>query len=92
MTGVLDPLQRTRLYEAQRGRCPACGQHLTTQAAAHHRRLRSQGGTWDDTNIVLIHPDCHTWVHANPQAAVQAGLIVPSWADPATTPITGRST
>jgi hypothetical protein len=71
--------------------CPWCGCPFADRAAVHHRRLRSQGG--DDTveNLVALHPECHNVhprsVHQNPRDAVERGFIVPSWADPADTPL-----
>lgn len=54
----------------------------------HHRRLRSQGGGDEPTNVIGLPDVIHDWIHANPEAAKAAGLIVPEWEDPANVPIT----
>lgn len=41
----------------------------------HHRKLRSQGGTDDPTNLELLGVGCHQWAHANPAEAARLGLI-----------------
>ncbi len=44
----------------------------------HHRMKRSQGGTWDPSNLLLLCGDgttgCHGWVEAHPEAAQAQGL------------------
>lgn len=42
----------------------------------HHRRLRSQGGTHDPSNLMALCHPAHDFAHANPAAAVELGLIV----------------
>ena len=74
---------RADLHTRQRGRCGVCERDLGDDAAAHHRRLRSQGGTDEPVNLILLHTACHRTVHANVLWARNHGLIVPSWADPA---------
>ncbi len=60
--------------------CARCGRrsHHT-----HHRKLRSQGGGEEFSNLLRLCNECHTWVHANPSEAYAAGFLVHSWADPA---------
>ena len=41
---------------------------------AHHRILRSQGGTHDVDNLVTLCDWGHRWVHDNPAAARLLGL------------------
>lgn len=53
----------------------------------HHRKRRSQGGTDDETNIMLVTPEQHTWIHDNPEKAYELGWLVKSWQDPATVPV-----
>ena len=53
----------------------------------HHRRLRSQGGTDEPSNIMLVTPQQHDWIHRNPAEAYAIGWLVHSWDDPADVPI-----
>lgn len=41
---------------------------------AHHRILRSQGGTHDVDNLVTLCDTAHKWVHNHPAAARLLGL------------------
>lgn len=54
------------------GICPP-GAHRAE--VVHHRRLRSQGGTHDLSNLVALCDTAHRWAHDNPLAAQQLGLI-----------------
>lgn len=53
----------------------------------HHRRMRSQGGSDDSSNIMLVTPQQHVWIHLNPAKAYEMGWLVKSWQDPAQVPI-----
>lgn len=48
--------------------------------AAHHRLLRSQGGSWALSNIIGVHHDCHNVqpasVHQNPRSAYALGVMI----------------
>jgi len=83
---------REGLADRQAGYCWWCGAPLGAGFAVHHRKLRSQGGNNDEDNLVALHHACHNIgshaVHLNVEAAKQRGFIVPSWADPAHTPLT----
>ena len=67
------------------GRCERCGLPFTQalRVDPHHRKLQSQGGRDELSNLAALCSDCHRWCHENPAAAVMAGWIVPSWAVPA---------
>ena len=54
----------------------------------HHRRLRSQGGGDEPTNVIGIPDVVHQWIHDNPAKAEDYGLIVPSYKDPAEVMVT----
>ena len=54
----------------------------------HHRKLRSQGGGDEPSNIMLVTPLQHDWIHRNPGEAYAIGWLVHSWDDPADVPIT----
>ncbi|WP_224778755.1 hypothetical protein [Leucobacter sp. Psy1] len=57
----------------------------------HHRKFRSRGGDDSPANLVGLlgtgTTQEHNWVHTNILQATVLGYAVPSWADPATTPI-----
>lgn len=71
------------------GRCERCGG--AGPLTVHHRRKRSQGGSWSPSNLFVLCGDgvqkCHGWVEAHPQAAHAAGLWLFHGEDPATTPV-----
>jgi len=52
-----------------------------------HRRNRSQQGTWAASNGLALCRPCHRYVHENPAEAMASGWTVPSWKDPASTPV-----
>ncbi|MBC9819455.1 HNH endonuclease [Nocardia farcinica] len=70
------------------GRCERCGQPGYT---IHHRRKRSQGGTWDASNLLALCGSgttaCHGWVEANPRAAHMLGFWLRHGEQSATTPV-----
>jgi RNA-directed DNA polymerase len=53
------------LWQEQGGTCPVCGQQITeeTHWHAHHIIRRTEGGSDQAGNQVLLHPDCHRRVH-----------------------------
>ena len=63
--------------------CAVCTQQTSEQDAAHHRKLRSQGGEDSLENLVGLHHSCHQYVHANPAWSYDMGLMVHQWDDPA---------
>lgn len=84
---------RAVVLARSRGRCECCGQPLGNGWEAHHRKLRSQGGTWCPCNVLALRARCHNQgprqqsVHEQPTLSTSLGLIVPSWADPRDRPI-----
>ncbi len=80
------PAARTTLYLAQSGVCPWCDKLMHSDRpehmSAHHRLLRSQGGTWDLANIIGLHPGCHNVqprsVHQEPMRAYSLGFMIRS--------------
>ncbi len=56
------------LWRRQHGRCPVCGEKITTITRwnAHHLVRRVDGGSEASSNLWLLHPDCHRQHHANP--------------------------
>ena len=77
------------LYLRCKGRCEFCEVAFNDydRVAVHHRKLRSQGGGHELTNLVLIHAECHEWTHANPTAAYVLGWMVRGSLESADVPI-----
>ena len=88
---------RLRLWDRQNGMCPWCGYSLNPDdMAAHHRLLRSHGGTWDLANIVGLHHGCHNLqpgsVHQEPKRAYRLGFMIRArLLTPAQIPLYSRS-
>lgn len=74
------------LYRRSGDRCECCGKPLLNQAERHHRMRRRDGG---DTlsNLLLLLPDHHKHWTEHPAEAVNLGIIVPTWASVADTPV-----
>lgn len=77
----LTKTNREKLWTRQHGLCPWCGKPVSQDAMhAHHRLLRSNGGTWALSNIVGLHGDCHNVqpesVHQNPERAYRMGFMI----------------
>jgi len=57
----------------------------------HHRKKRSQGGTWTPECIVAVcgtgTTGCHGWIESNPAESDLSGFHVRPWEDPATKPV-----
>lgn len=75
-----------------KGYCEKCGGALDENFALHHRKLRSRGGKDTVDNLVALHHECHNLgtnsVHLNIKKATERGLIVPTYANPETYPLT----
>lgn len=76
---------RAAVAERAGGRCEAmiaanCAGHGTQ---AHHKRLRSQGGESDLTNLMWVCLWCHEWIHSYPLSSQELGWIVTTAADAA---------
>jgi len=60
---------RAAVWKRARGRCERCGQRVTrdlnslTVGHVHHVRKRSQGGTWDVANLILLCHHDHNLMH-----------------------------
>jgi hypothetical protein len=80
---------RAQVYDRCGGYCDCCGSSLlVSEMHVHHRRLRSQGGSNDVSNLLALHDRCHASVHQNPRLSYEMGWLVPSWADPLEYPLT----
>lgn len=63
-----------------RGVCEAGTEVCTGEAQAfHHRKMRSAGGSHDPVNLLAVCGPCHTWIHGNPEASYDRGLLVHPW-------------
>jgi hypothetical protein len=76
----IPPKVREAVTERSRGYCeaatPACkgtGQHL------HHRKLRSQGGSNAEDNLLHVCFRCHSYIHDHPAESYDAGWLFRSW-------------
>lgn len=83
---------RLALEERSRGLCEGCGLPRGEFGAAHHRMLRSRGGGHGLENLIVLHPACHRFAHANPAWATTHGWIVSSWQRPEEVPVVVCST
>lgn len=85
------PAVRALIMERDGHRCVVCGRFLGEVANIHHRRLRSQGGTGAAENGITVCGSgtmgCHGKIHQHIATSRSAGLIVPSWDDPALIPV-----
>lgn len=81
------PELRLSLWFRSRGKCEFCGRDLNNRANVHHRKLRSQGGGDEESNLVLVHPEHHRYAHENPSFAYAHGWMVHGWDDPETVPV-----
>jgi hypothetical protein len=76
---------RELLAERSGGVCEMCARARATDM--HHRKNRSQGGTWTPTNLLHLCHEHHMHVTVNPAVAYEQGWSVRSFADPARTPV-----
>lgn len=67
--------------------CERCGRRRAREV--HHRKNRSQGGTWDLANLLDLCSPCHLEVTVNPALAKEAksGWSVYPTQDPAAVPV-----
>jgi AhpD family alkylhydroperoxidase len=89
--GPIPTAMRDIVLTRDQNRCVRCVRYFADGLNLHHRQLRSQGGKNTAANLIALcgsgTTGCHGWVHAHPADARAVGLIVPSWADPAETPV-----
>ena len=59
------------LWPSQTGKCPVCQQAISQESKwkQHHILPKSEGGTDEEKNLLLLHPTCHKQVHSNPSVA-----------------------
>jgi hypothetical protein len=80
---------RELLAERSNGVCELCSANRATNA--HHRKNAGQGGPWAPSNLLHLcgsgTTGCHGLVTREPKKAREQGWSVPSWGDPARTPV-----
>lgn len=64
----------SRFVLDRHGVCERCGQRRATDP--HHRRLVSQGGPDECSNLAALCRTCHDWCHGHPTEARGGGWIV----------------
>ena len=54
------------LWQRQGGLCPMCRQWITRDTGwdVHHNVWRSKGGGHEQSNLTLLHPNCHRQLHS----------------------------
>lgn len=70
------------------GLCEACGERPA--AHWHHRKNRSQLGTWDPENGLHVCVGCHDWIGRFPISAGVLGWHLESHQDPTVEPLRYR--
>ncbi len=61
------------LWRSQAGICPVCGQIISVETDwhVHHIVPRHSGGTDENSNLVMLHPECHRRVHRSKLTVVR---------------------
>ncbi|EAM2854960.1 group II intron reverse transcriptase/maturase [Salmonella enterica] len=60
---------RRKLYNLwvnQKGKCAVCHQLITSESGwhVHHMIRRTDGGSNENSNLLMVHPTCHNQIHA----------------------------
>ena len=63
------------MCEAQTEKCVGAGKQV------HHRKLRSQGGSNSEVNLLYVCFPCHEWIHAHPKTSYERGWLIRGSAD-----------
>jgi hypothetical protein len=71
-------------------RCLWCGKALGRGEVARHHRMRRRVGGDRLANILLLHGDCHRFIHANPIEARGRGFIVSVYSDMLGSPVVAK--
>ena len=79
---------RKAVWERCAETCEACGYWLPREELnIHHRKLKSQGGTDELTNLIAVHFRCHSSIHLSPERSYELGHLVRSYEEPADVPV-----
>lgn len=66
---------RISLYCAQKGRCAITKEELRpNDIQCHHKIPRSIGGTDEYSNLIIVHKDVHTLIHAENEVTIEIYL------------------
>jgi hypothetical protein len=89
-----DAATRATVYARDDYRCCRCSS-TDGPFAIHHRSGRRAGGSRLPeknalSNLVLVDDRCHTFLESRRMVGAGEGFIVPSWHDPAETPLLYR--
>lgn len=79
---------RTLVAARSGGLCEICA--LAPAREWHHRKNRSQGGTWAASNGMHLCTADHAWITEHPEQAAANGWTVKSYHDPAATTLLRR--
>ncbi|EJQ8147184.1 group II intron reverse transcriptase/maturase [Salmonella enterica subsp. enterica serovar Newport] len=54
------------LWVKQKGKCAVCHQLITSESGwhVHHMIRRTDGGSNENSNLMMVHPTCHNQIHA----------------------------
>jgi hypothetical protein len=78
VTALSVPKAREMLYDRSAAVCEVCGRARGTNA--QHRKNRSQGGTWELSNLIHVcgsgTTGCHGYIHAHPTESYACGWSV----------------
>lgn len=86
-TGVPQVVRRA-VHARADGCCERCRVRLPwPEWHCHHRKLRSQGGADDPTNLLALCWRCHRSVHDHPADSYREGWLVRSHRVPAAVPL-----
>ena len=66
-----------RLWVSQEMRCPICKQFLDAKGKwnIHYLHLRTEGGSDNLSNLIMVHPDCHRQIHSQHLHVVKPASI-----------------
>jgi hypothetical protein len=86
------PEVRVAVEDRDLGWCVRCGLAVGDGSQSiHHRIRRSQSGSHQSDNLILLcgsgTTGCHGWVHAHPAAARDSGWLLKSNEDPLAVPV-----
>ncbi len=63
---------KDKAWKRAAGQCERCGKRVTRGSLdslhaghVHHKRYRSQGGTWDVANLEVVCALCHREIHGS---------------------------
>ena len=80
----MNETEARRIVRERSESCEVCDQAVGTEFS--HRVAAGQGGLWTPANGCRACRRCHSLIHARPDYAMARGWMLPSHADPFTTP------